>query len=72
MELLKKLEDAIKAGDVTYLANGPCKHGHEPVRYTITGGCVACVKKRAAISLASRRAAVLKARDAAAVGGVHE
>lgn len=34
---------AAMKGEITYINNKPCKHGHEAVRYTSTGQCKACV-----------------------------
>lgn len=38
---------AAKAGDLQYDTGEPCIHGHHSPRYTRTGACVECTKKRA-------------------------
>lgn len=41
-----KRADAFKAGERTYIEERGCIHGHKPaVRYTSTGGCIACLKR---------------------------
>lgn len=37
-------EIALMNGEVTYTHHKMCKHLHEPIRYSSTGQCVACVK----------------------------
>ncbi len=33
---------AAKRGQKTYTEKGPCRRGHEPIRYTCNGKCVSC------------------------------
>lgn len=53
---------AAKAGESTYISDKPCKHGHAPIRYTSTGGCVECVKIRATKRDTEIRAMLREAR----------
>lgn len=52
---------AAAAGDTFYMADRPCKQGHEPKRYTSNGMCVQCLKnhsntlKQARIALNTNR-----------------
>lgn len=38
-----------------YCTGKPCKHGHEPLRYTATGNCVACAMTRTKEYVADNR-----------------
>lgn len=38
--------EAAKLGLMTYNTGRRCKHGHEPIRYTVSGVCVECAKLR--------------------------
>lgn len=39
---LNGLQVAIRAGDLLYLTDNPCKYDHEPVRYVASRACVEC------------------------------
>jgi len=39
-------QEAIESGAVRYFTGEPCKRGHKSPRYTLTGGCVACIDAR--------------------------
>ena len=38
--------EAADRGETTYRAERACKRGHEPIRYTVDGQCVACNVER--------------------------
>lgn len=58
----KSKRQAIENGDVVYLSEKKCPHGHTGYRYTSCGACVPCVKKRAAANQRKEKA-IRRKRD---------
>ena len=50
--------------ELTYVAEKPCKYGHEPIRYRSGGACVVCMKTRAKAHKAANREKVRAAERA--------
>lgn len=67
MKAMTQLE-AAEAGLTTYLSKTPCKRGHEPIRYTVSGSCVECQRINCARNRDRIRALRERARTASTAG----
>ncbi len=53
---------AAKAGATRYNTGKKCLNGHQADRYTLTGGCVECIRERNSAHRKATKAAVLAGR----------
>lgn len=54
-------DQAIEMGLKTYITGRPCKHGHNGVRYTLSGTCFECVRNSNSARRKVAREAIKKA-----------